>query len=331
MNLDSVVGFDLTGSIALPLWLVGASALLLIVFLFLAFFRAGPASTLSTVLWIVAVPFGVWASWTFIERSAEQDRAAERRALETRAIELTARAILPGSALACLDGITDTTESACEASIFATPESVAAAASYVGARLRLYADSVDFANRRDASYADSVAGLRHSLETDRFGIVAHVLATREGCTADRCEVMTLLRDPNRVRANLSGRTFEIVIARHVANWPARPRAAAAPANGPSALAAPSASTLSFPSAASIPPVSIMTAEPPSPAPQAAPAQQSPAPSPAAGPPRRPPTPQTQQQQPPQAQTRPVAAQTAPPRPAPPVQLVPPPPPPPRAQ
>lgn len=318
MNLESLFGVDLSGSIALPSWLVAASALLLVLFLFLSLFRAGPANTLGTLLWIGAVGFGVWATWTFLERSAERDHAAERRALDAREIELTSRAVVPGSALACLDGLTgETTESACEAAIFASPESVAAAASYVSARLALYADSLEFANRRDASYAGSIAALRRSLEADRFGIVAHVLATRDGCTADRCEAMALLRDPNRIRANLSGRTFEIVVARHVANWPARQRSTAVPPNGPAAPVGSGAATLSFPSSASIPPVSIMTAEPP--APQAAPP-----PPTAAAPARRPAAGQAQpqaQQQP--AQSRP-AAQAAQPRPAPPVQLVPPP-------
>jgi hypothetical protein len=111
------------------------------------------------------------------------------------------------------------------------------------------------------------------LEADRFGVVAHVLATR-GCSADECAAFRLLRDPQRVIANLRQRTFDANVVVHAATWrsenavaasppetSAPALAAASPASGPGV---PVSSKYDFPSAASIPPVSIMDAEPPRP-------------------------------------------------------------------
>src|SRR5262245_23674994 len=50
------------------------------------------------------------------------DTAAERRLIEARAFELSARALVPGSPLACLDSVAaEIGEGHCERAIFATP------------------------------------------------------------------------------------------------------------------------------------------------------------------------------------------------------------------
>ena len=104
----------------------------------------------------------------------------------------------PGSALACLDANAgEAVERACEKALFATPESVAAAVAYVSAKLTLLADGLDYARRVDGAYAAQLEGLRRAAETDRFGLVAHVLATRDGCTAESCATFKLLEDPSR--------------------------------------------------------------------------------------------------------------------------------------
>jgi hypothetical protein len=185
--------------------------------------------------------------------------------------ELTAHALLPGSALACLDAAAgERVETACEKAIFASPETTAAAVSYVAAQLSLLAASNDYARRVGQGRAP--ATLRRAVEADRFGIVAHVLATRDGCTPTRCAAFFLLQDASRIRANLVERPFESLVEAHAAGWPAgsdgRPVASIPPA--PAAPTAPTAgakppNNLYFPSAASIPPVSIMTPEPAAPA------------------------------------------------------------------
>jgi len=212
---------------------------------------------------LVVVLTGWWAS----DHLARRDLAAERRALDVHTFELASRALVPGSALACLDAIAgETIEDACEKALFASPEAAAAAVSYVAAQLSLLASARDPVRRAGAS--PGIVALRRSIEADRFGIVAHVLAVRDRCTPNQCGAFFLLEDASRIRANLAGQTFDAQVKRHMANWPAgegRPVAANSPAAAPPQ--APVAATrtpnnLYFPSSASIPPVNIMTAEPP---------------------------------------------------------------------
>jgi hypothetical protein len=137
----------------------------------------------------------------------------EREALDARALQLTAAAIAPGSPLACLDNGGGDAGDACEAAVFVRPETVAAATAYVEARLRLLADSLEYGRYVDPTYYSTLTQLRGAIEADRYGFVAHVLATRDRCTADACGVFDHLRDPNAVKANLRARTFENNIAR----------------------------------------------------------------------------------------------------------------------
>ena len=106
--------------------------------------------------------------------------------------------------------------------------------------------------------------LRRSLETDRFGFVAYVLAIRDGCTAQNCKTLSLFRDANRVRTNLTTAALERYLEHYAAAWsaPEVPLAEATQApTGSTAAAAGQGSrkivNIDFPSASSIPAVSIM--------------------------------------------------------------------------
>src|SRR5437762_2620109 len=66
----------------------------------------------------------------------------------------------------------------------------------------------------------STARLRRAIEADRFGMVAQVLAERDGCTPDRCAALALLHDASRVSTNLAERPFEAFVKRFAASWPA---------------------------------------------------------------------------------------------------------------
>ncbi len=91
---------------------------------------------------------GAGLMWVILNNLGGRDRTAARHVLDARAVELTLRAIAPGSPLACLDAVAnETVEAACEKSLFANPETVAAAVAYVDARLALLADSLEFAAR----------------------------------------------------------------------------------------------------------------------------------------------------------------------------------------
>src|SRR5262249_44650254 len=115
------------------------------------------------------------------------------------------------------------------------------------------------------------------------GIVAHVLAVRDGCVPDQCSAFAWLRDTSRINVNFAERPFEARVKTYAATWPAvggRGVASTPPSPAPSAAA--KTNNLYFPSATSIPPVNIMTAEPP-------PAQRPPqAEAATPTPPRRPP-------------------------------------------
>jgi hypothetical protein len=305
-------GSSLNAMISLPAPIAGALAALFVLLLVLALRRAGAGAT-RLLLPIAAVVMAGLAVVSVLDRMVQNERAAERRALEQRDIALTAQAVAPGSMLGCLDSAAgEKVESACEKAVFADPQSAAGAVAYVTARLALLADALDFARRADPGFADTLAGLRRSIELDRFGIAAHVLSSRDGCTAERCPAFALLRDTSALQANLRVRAYNEYVARHVAAWnneapaekpppvasapaPTSPAVANAPAL-PATVGAPVSSRYDFPSAASIPPVSIMNAEPPLPPAAAAANAAAPEPAQAAEPtakvpvpPRRPPT------------------------------------------
>ncbi|MGH6726599.1 MAG: hypothetical protein ACREB8_08645 [Pseudolabrys sp.] len=203
------------------------------------------------------------------------ERGAERRALTLRYAELTTQALAPGSTLACLDGaIGETVENACEKAVFASPQSTASAVAYTAARLTLLADTVALSRQRDSDFRETMAPLRRAIELDRFGIAAHVLAVRDSCTADRCAAFALLNDANVIKSNLKAQVFDQYVSRYAGSWeksePVAEKPPPAPAPAPVVSLPnppankPMSSKYSFPSAASIPAISIMNSEPPRP-------------------------------------------------------------------
>jgi len=232
---------------------------------------------------VAVIGAGALAVIALLDRMALDSQATERRALLQRHAELDVGALASGSALACLDGgAGEAVENACEKAVFADAQSAASAVAYTGARLALLKDATAFAQRGEAGFVDAFSGTRRALELDRFGLAAHVLASRDGCTADACAGFALLRDTSALKANLRVHAFDGHVARYAAAWnksdtkneavaEKQPLVAApAPvASAPVAPANPVASRYDFPSAASIPPVSIMNAEPPLPAAPAA--------------------------------------------------------------
>jgi len=273
MSLDWVPGLDLsTGTFTLPLWAVGVAAAVLVALTVIAVVRAGVTEFGSLVFRVAVVAIALVFGWTYLNRSAERDRADERRALDQRAAELVGRALAPGSAIACLEAANaETVEGACERAVFASPEAVAAASAYIAARLTLLADANEYTSRRDQSYESAIAGLRRTVAADRYGLASQVLATRDGCTADTCDAFALVYDDKRLRADLKDRLFDVTLARYASAWPARTRPLAStgsPGAAP-AMVNPPGPNVSFPSSQSIPPVSIMNAEPSAAAPPAA--------------------------------------------------------------
>jgi hypothetical protein len=279
-----------TGTLALSVLILGAVLAALAVLGVVAFRRAGTPGPAGAVWRGSLVLVGAVLAWVLLDRSTSFEHAADRRAFDARAAELTARAIAPGSALACLDTVGNSpVEAACERSLFATPEATAAAVAYVDARLSLLSAGLALA-ARDPSYEPVLQRLRRAIEADRYGLVAHVLTTR-GCHSSDCPDLRLLREPARILSNMKARRFETHVIAYAAAWhpqttavaavppaatsehalkppePAIGATASVPASGsPTAPSHPPVpSRFDFPSAASIPPISIMDAEPPLPA------------------------------------------------------------------
>lgn len=260
----------LTGIEPLLLWAAAGLFVLLLVISFLAVRRSGSFGPVAALFGIPALGVIAWSAWTFADHWASRHSAMEREALNARVLQLTAAAMIPGSPLACLDaGAGDAVETSCEAAIFLKPETVAAATAYVEARLQVLADSLQHPGRGEDASSKKLAHLQRGIEADPYGFVAYLLTTRHGCTADACSIFALLRNADAVRGNINARTFENKIARHAPNWQPQKSSpmAAVPAPEPQQTGSFSASMtkpIDFPSAASIPPVSIMT-EPVAPA------------------------------------------------------------------
>jgi hypothetical protein len=189
----------------------------------------------------------------------------QRRSIETRVNELRAQALATGSPLACLERTGEAVDTACVQILFAAPETLAAANVYTAAQLDLLAAATKYAGPRTAQFDDSIAALQRSLQQDPFGLTANLLMVREKCTAERCERLALFQDARRIRENIRAKAFDAHVARSAANWrtpgaaPAGPGAAIAPTGAETRAPIPDKYTL--PSAASIPPVSIMNEEP----------------------------------------------------------------------
>jgi hypothetical protein len=225
------------------------------------------------------------ALFVIVDRIDANGQAQERRALIARNADLTREAMSPGSALSCLEVEGGPiVENSCELSVFATPNAVAAAVSFVAERMKLLETAHALAKSGDAQV---VAGMRHerqALERDRFGIAAHVLAHRYGCSAEKCEAISLFKDAGTLKADLDARPFDALVAKYEGVWdkPGEPRAPVAglpaePGNPAAVVSTPATDALAraelpgalrpldkkwkLPSADSIPAVSIMSPEP----------------------------------------------------------------------
>ena len=136
---------------------------------------------------VAALVLAALAVIAVLQEMVANDQAAERRALLARNAELARAALAPGSVLACLDGgAGEKVGDACEQDVFASPQAVAAAVALESARLALLQAAFTLSKHGDAQVMPALADLRRAAELDRYGIAAHVLATRDGCTALKC-------------------------------------------------------------------------------------------------------------------------------------------------
>jgi hypothetical protein len=269
---------DIAGKIeswASPLWIAVGSASFLVIIICALVLRRSQTGRSSVVERLALIGLGAALTgsltWACLDGVGMR---SERNVLVMRAERLTAQAIAVRSPLACLDPLAgDAVEGACEKAVFASPESVAAATSYVAVQFALLADMSDYRKHGGADVDRDLLQLRRALEADPFGFLAHVLVVRDGCTSDNCPALAVLHDPSHVRTNLIARTLDHFVDHYREFWgkaPDVPVAAAtdAPAGQAEANGAGRHKVvvnIDFPSAASIPPISIMNPEPKGPA------------------------------------------------------------------
>jgi hypothetical protein len=189
-------------------------------------------------------------------------------------------------ALSCIDDLAgDVVLAACEKTLFGSAENAAAALSYAASqitRLTALGDVV----AANSNMTPELETLRRSVERDRYGLMAQVLVTREHCSPSGCAVFRALTDHQQIATNMAEGAYDSLIARYAPSWDATPGAAAPVAMLSPLMPTGKPTNAEFPSAASTPPVSIMTSEPgPAPAPPRPAASSTPAPSTPSPPPR----------------------------------------------
>lgn len=263
----------------LPMWLTIAAAGFFAVVLLVTLFRAerSVANGALTVITLLAIGIAV----TSMMRASGV--AGGGQSGDSKSSGLAA-ASLP--ALACLDGLAgESVETACEKALFASADSVAAGVSYTAAQITRLAA---FGNAAAANrvMTPELGALRRTIERDRYGLVAHVLATREGCSLSApCPFFQSLTNSAQISSNMSENLYDGFVGRYAPSWNAPSAGAGAPAPVAALGTVPPPGrpvSGDFPSAASIPPINIMTPET---APQGAQAAQRPA-EPGASPPAR---------------------------------------------
>ena len=230
-----------------------------------------------------------------------------------------ALAVLP--AISCIDDLAgETVLTACEKALFGSPESTAAAIAYAASQITRLTSFGDVTTA-NSNLTPEVESLRRSIERDRYGLMAYVLAARDHCTPQACPAFRSLADSRQIMTNMDDRVYEGLVMRYSASWGALPTTSAITGTTSGAMAAmpPAAGVptgkpttmIDFPSASSTPPVNIMTPEPGGPG-SAAPPPRTVAPT---APPPRPAT---------AAAAPPAAKKPPPPKPArAPTQLTPP--------
>src|SRR5215475_4680637 len=245
----------LSTPLVLPAPLAGALAALVLVMV-LMLVRRSDAIVPRLLILVSAIAVCILVTTAIFDRLEMSDRTGEQRALLQREAQLSVSAITSGS-LACLDGVAgEQVENSCEQSLLAD---VAATA------------------RGDRDFLAAFAAVRRAIELDRYGIAAHVLSVRDGCTAQHCAALVMFEDSAALKANLKVGAFDTYVSRYASAWsnpgavsdkePQTSSVTPAPvANSaePPSVAHPLDPKYDFPSAASIPAVSIMNAEPPPP-------------------------------------------------------------------
>jgi hypothetical protein len=290
MNWAWPTSFDeIWRSPTFPMWLTLAAAGFFALILLITLLRAEKSVANGALTVITLLAIGVAGAATI--RGFGPGGAAPQR--DSQPPQSMIAAAPP--ALSCIDDLAgETVLNACEKVLFGSADAVAAAVSYAASRITLLTAYGDVATA-NKNMTPELQILRRSVERDRYGLIAYVLSARDRCQPGECSAYRSLTDHNQVAANMDERVYEGLILRYSPAWnapavPAAPAATGAVAALPPSLPTGKPTNAEFPSAASTPPVSIMTPEPapptaasaprPAPAATAAPGAPTAAPRPA---------------------------------------------------
>ena len=252
--MGDMTSFALWGTVALAALLAGVSVF--------AILRFGGRAVFGTAAAAVVI---LGLGWVAVDQLGVQGNVDQRRAIEARVMALNAQPLLPNSNLGCLDAAGgDLVQEACEKSLFAGPEQVAAALNYVGARIDVIRDIAALPDRDKAAYETLRAPIVRSLEADRFGLVAQVLTERDACQPAACYAFDFLQRREQIVANMNDRAYDARVTQFAASWnekPGTPTGAVLASQPGPQTPKHTPVNIEFPSADSIPAVSIMSNEP----------------------------------------------------------------------
>src|SRR5216684_4750253 len=236
-----------------PMWLTLAAAGFFGIIVLITLLRAEKSVANGALTVITLLAIGIAATATIRGFGPGQSASVETRSSQSMS------AALP--ALSCIDDLAgETVLAACEKVLFGSAESTAAALSYAASQVTRLTAFGDVA-AANASMTPELQMVRRAVERDRYGLMAYVLVARDHCTPSDCAAFRAVTDRNQIVANMNERTYEGLVVRYAPSWnmPAvTPRPVAAlPPSMP--LGRPT--NAEFPTAASTPPISIMTPEP----------------------------------------------------------------------
>jgi hypothetical protein len=244
---------------AFPMWLTLAAAGFFAIIVLITLLRAekSVANGALTVITLLAIGVAVAATIRGFGTGGGSG-STETASVQTFNVSLPA--------LSCVDDLAgEAVLAACEKSLFGSAESAAAAVSYAASLITQLTASGDVA-AANRSMTPELQAVRRAVERDRYGLMAQALVARDHCTLSECPAFRVITDSHQIVANMDQRTYDSLVSHYAPSWNAPAVAPAAGTGGAVAALSPTIPTgrptnAEFPSAASTPPVSIMTPEP----------------------------------------------------------------------
>jgi hypothetical protein len=238
---------------AFPMWLTLAAGGFFGIIVLITVLRAekSVANGALTVITLLAIGIAVASTIRGFVPDGQQSASSETRPPQPMS------AVLP--AMSCIDDLAgDLVATGCEKALFGSAESAATAVSYAASQITRLTALGDVATA-NKSMTPELQALRHAVEHDRYGLVAQVLAARDHCTVVECAAFRSLTDSHQVASNMDEHVYDSLVSRYAPLWNAP--AATTPVALLSTMPTGRPTNAEFPTAASTPPVSIMTPEP----------------------------------------------------------------------